>query len=62
MKGITDKVEETGETLTLTCTVNRIRPKATDFYWLVDGSRENGTLQTERNSGGFKQTNTLEYT
>ena len=61
LSGITGEVEETGKILLLTCTINRIRPKAVAFYWIVNGHKENGTLEIESNNGGFKQTSSLEY-
>ena len=54
-------MEEVGTVLPLTCTINRIRPKAVDFYYSVDGRRENGTLETEVRNAGFVQTITLKY-
>ena len=61
LEGITDDMEEVGTILPLTCTINRIRPKAVDFYYSIDGHRENGTLETEVRNAGFVQTITLKY-
>ena len=52
---------EVGTTLTLSCTINRIKPEA-EIYWLINGRREKGSVAKEYNSGGFKQINSLLYT
>ena len=54
-------MEEAGTVLSLTCTINRIRPKPVDFYYSVSDRRENGTLETEGKNGGFVQTIRLNY-
>ena len=30
-----------------TCSVKNIRPEAIDFYWIANGQRLNGTVETE---------------
>ena len=61
IEGIPEDIVEVGTTLTLTCTINRIKPEA-EIYWLINGRRENGSVPKEFNSGGFKQINSLLYT
>ena len=44
MEGIPDNNTEVGTNLSYSCTKNRIKPKAAEMYWMVNGRRENGTL------------------
>ena len=64
MSGITDNIEEVGTSLPLTCTIDRIKPKAAEMYWTLNGRRENGLMSIygPDGDGVFKQTVTFYYT
>ena len=64
MSGITYNIEDIGKTVLLTCTINRMKPKAAEIYWTINGRRENGTLSSEGPDyyGVHSQTITFDYT
>ena len=64
LTGITDNYAEVGTVRGLTCTVDRIKPEASEFYWMIGDRREDGSLQpsTTNTDGTFLQTNQLQYT
>ena len=63
MTGITDSHVEVGTDLELTCTISRIRPEATEMYWMIGGQRDSGSdVRTDPNGDGtFRQSKTLLY-
>ena len=64
MTGITGNFVEVGTDLELTCTISRIRPEATEMYWMIGDQRDNGSdVQADPNGDGtFRQSTTLLYT
>ena len=62
LEGISDEIQEVGTTLSLTCTIHRIKPKAAEMFWTINGREENGTITSTTNGDGtFKQINVLQY-
>ena len=63
LTGISDDYVEVGTDLDLNCTINRIKPEATEMFWIVSERRENGSdEQTTSNSDGtLSQTKKLLY-
>ena len=60
MSGLPDVIPD-GSRLTLTCYVLRIKPEATDIYWLYDGVRNDGSLSNRSNTDGTSsQSNSLQ--
>ena len=50
--GITDDLIEVGTDLNLTCTISRIKPEASQMYWMMGDRREDGSLVSTNNSDG----------
>ncbi len=51
-----------GQEWEIICTVEKIRPLAKDFYWVIDGVKfDNGTITNETNDNIYKQTNKLKH-
>ena len=62
LTGIPNDYVEVGTDLHPTCTVSRIKPEASEMYWLVGRNRENGSLeQTNNDDGTFNQSNAFSY-
>ena len=49
--GLPDAVAANTEVV-LSCTVNRIKPKAAEMYWIIDGKRIDGNVNITRNIDG----------
>ena len=60
ISGLPD-ILESGTTVKLTCTVQRIRPEASEMFWIIDGRRIDGTIYTSLNQdiASLKQYNTI---
>ena len=56
-------VLESGTVVELTCTIDRIKPPSPEFYWTINGLRENGTMRTHSSNDGsaLKQENVITY-
>ena len=53
LTGISDDNVEVCTDLDLNCTINRIKPEATEMFWIVGERRENGSdEQTTNNADG----------
>ena len=62
MEGISDEIVKVGTTLSLSCTINRIKPEEAEMYWMVNERKENGTITSTTNDDGtFNQRNVLQY-
>ena len=46
------EVSESNSEMTLTCVVNRIKPKASDLYFTIGGRRYNGSVVITKNADG----------
>ena len=53
-----------GSTKEISCEVARIKPKASDIYWIIRGDQFNGTISSRRRKDGqtYSQVNALKYT
>ena len=60
ISGLSD-ILESGTTVKLTCTVQRIRPEASEMFWIIDGRRIDETIHTSLNQdiASLKQYNTI---
>ena len=63
ISGLPD-ILESGTTVELTCTVRRIKPEASEMFWIIDGQRIDGTIHTSLNQdiASLKQYNDMHYT
>ena len=60
--GISESFVENGTSLNLLCAVNRTKPEAAEMFWMINGSRENGSVVTLKNEDGtFNQKNFIGY-
>ena len=61
IEGLSDEVEA-GAVVDLTCSIRRIKPAA-EMYWLINGQRFNGLVNTtlNENEDSLTQNNTLKY-
>ena len=50
-----------GTTVELTCYVSRIKPEASEMFWIIAGQRMNGTVYTSlhEDAASLKQSNTI---
>ena len=61
--GITDDHVEVGTDLNLRCTISRLKPEASQMYWMIGEHRENGSVVSTNNGDStFSQLNILRYT
>ena len=62
MSGVPD-ILESGTTAELTCTVRRIRPEASDMFWIIGGRRIDGSVHSSlnQNATSLKQYNIIYY-
>ena len=53
-----------GTTKEISCEVARIKPKASDIYWIIRRNQFNGTVSSKRTKDGqsYSQVNILKYT
>ena len=63
ISGLSDSVEANTK-VDLTCTINRIRPEAAEMFWLINGKKIVGIMDSVQNGDGttFKHSITLNYT
>ena len=62
MTGIPDDFTGVGAVLDLMCKISRIKPEASQMYWMIGERRENGSLDlTINDDSTFYQFNILSH-